>query len=148
MCDEKIITTKEFAAVCRKAIPEGIVLLENNGALPLKENENVALFGRGQFEYLKSGSGSGGRVNCPYVTNVYDEIKTKVKLDDTVTQFYRDYIEQNPFDTGDGWKPCFCQIDAVPSEELVRDAATYSNKAIYIICRNVGESFDYEKVEG
>ncbi len=148
MSDKKIITTKEFATHCRKAIPEGIVLLENNGALPLKEGENIALFGRGQFEYLKSGSGSGGRVNCPYVTEVYDEIKKRVTLDNSVTQFYRDFIEQNPFDTGDGWKPCFCQIEAVPDEEMVRDAATRSDKAIYIICRNVGESFDYEKVEG
>ena len=148
MVDEKIITTKEFATACRKAIPEGIVLLENDGALPLAKNENVALFGRGQFEYLKSGSGSGGRVNCPYVTNIYDEIKTRVTLNDKVTQFYRDFIEENPFDTGDGWKPCFCQNDAVPSEELVRNAAARSDKAIYVICRNVGEGFDYEKTPG
>ena len=148
MSDEKIITTKEFAVACRKAIPEGIVLLENNGALPLAKDENIALFGRGQFEYLKSGSGSGGIVNCPYVTNVYDEIKNCVALDNNVTQFYRDFIKQNTFDEGDGWKPCFCQFEAVPSEELVRDAAARSDKAIYIICRNVGESFDYEKAKG
>ncbi len=145
---DEIITTKEFAAHCRAAIPEGIVLLENDGALPLVENESIALFGRGQFEYLKSGSGSGGRVNCPYVTNIYDEIKNRVTLDGNVTQFYRDFIEQNPFDAGDGWKPCFCQIEAVPSEELVRDAAANSDKAIYVICRNVGEGFDYEKTPG
>ena len=148
MVDEKIITTKEFATACRKAIPEGIVLLENDGALPLAKNENVALFGRGQFEYLKSGSGSGGRVNCPYVTNIYDEIKNRVTLDDNVVRFYRDFIEENPFDTGDGWKPCFCQNDAVPSEDLVRNAAARSDKAIYVICRNVGEGFDYEKTPG
>ncbi len=144
----EIITTKEFANYCRAAIPEGIVLLEHSGALPLAEKENIALFGRGQFEYLKSGSGSGGRVNCPYVTNVYDEIKNRVTLDDNITQFYRDFIEQNPFDAGDGWKPCFCQNEAVPSKELVQAAAQKSDKAIYIICRNVGESFDYEKIEG
>ena len=148
MVDEKIITTKEFATACRKAIPEGIVLLENDGALPLVEKEKVAIFGRGQFEYLKSGSGSGGRVNCPYVTNIYDEIKNRVTLDDNVVRFYRDFIEENPFDTGDGWKPCFCQNDAVPSEDLVRNAAARSDKAIYVICRNVGEGFDYEKTPG
>ncbi|MBQ6884623.1 MAG: glycoside hydrolase family 3 protein [Clostridia bacterium] len=148
MSNKKTFTTKEFAAHCRKAIPEGIVLLENNGSLPLSSGENIALFGRSQFEYLKSGSGSGGRVNCPYVTNIYDEIKSRVTLDQNITQFYRDYIVNNPFDEGDGWKPCFCQIDAVPSEDLVRDAATRNDKAIYVICRNVGESFDYEKVEG
>ncbi len=147
MIDE-IITTKEFAAHCRAAIPEGTVLLENNGALPLVDKENIALFGRGQFEYLKSGSGSGGRVNCPYVTNIYDEIRTRVTLDNNVVEFYRDFIKKNPFDMGDGWKPCFCQIEAVPSEDLVRDAAARSDKALYIICRNVGEGFDYEKVEG
>ena len=141
MVDEKIITTKEFATACRKAIPEGIVLLENDGALPLVEKEKVAIFGRGQFEYLKSGSGSGGRVNCPYVTNIYDEIKNRVTLDDNVVRFYRDFIEENPFDTGDGWKPCFCQNDAVPSEDLVRNAAARSDKAIYVICRKVGEGF-------
>ncbi len=137
-----------FVFSCRKAIPEGIVLLENNGSLPLTINEKIAIFGRGQFEYLKSGSGSGGRVNCPYVTNIYDEIKNKVTLDETVTQFYCDFIANNPYDKGDGWKPCFCQKEAVPSEDLVRDAASKSDKAIYIICRNVGESFDYEKVAG
>lgn len=144
----EIITTKEFANHCRKAIPEGIVLLEHSGALPLHKGENIAIFGRGQFEYLKSGSGSGGRVNCPYVTNIYDEIKSQVTLDETVTKFYCDFIAQNPFDAGDGWKPCFCQNEAVPSEELVQAAAQKSDKAIYIICRNVGESFDYEKVAG
>lgn len=143
-----IITTKEFKNYCRKAVPEGIVLIENDGALPLEKGENIALFGRGQFEYLKSGSGSGGRVNCPYITNIYDEIKIQVNLDQNVTQFYRDFIEQNPFDTGDGWKPCFCQVDAVPSEDLVISAAQKSNKAIYVICRNVGEGFDYEKSAG
>ena len=141
-------TTAEFKSYCRKTIPEGIVLLEHSGALPLKKGENIAIFGRGQFEYLKSGSGSGGRVNCPYVTNIYEEIKSQVALDGTVTQFYRDFIEQNPFDTGDGWKPCFCQVDAVPSEDLVISAAQRSEKAIYVICRNVGESFDYEKLAG
>ena len=143
-----IVTATEFKNYCRKAIPEGIVLLENDGALPLEKDENIAIFGRGQFEYLKSGSGSGGRVNCPYVTNIYDEIKSQVNLDDTVTRFYLDFIAKHPFDTGDGWKPCFCQNDAVPSNELVKKAAQKSDKAIYIICRNVGESFDYEKAEG
>ncbi len=139
---------KKFAQICRNVIPEGIVLLENDGALPLKEKENVAVFGRGQFEYLKSGSGSGGRVRCPYVTNIYDEIKNRVNLDGDVTEFYKNFIAENPFDAGDGWKPCFCQKEAVPTKELLEKSSETSEKAIYIICRNVGESFDYQKVRG
>lgn len=139
---------KKFAEKCRKAIPEGIVLLENDGSLPLSEGENIALFGRGQFEYLKSGSGSGGRVRCPYVTNIYQEIKNRVNLDTDVTDFYKSFISQNPYDEGDGWKPCFCQKEGVPSESLVMSSAQKNDKAVYIICRNIGESFDYEKIRG
>ena len=51
--------TEKFARLCRAVVPEGITLLETDGALPLQENENVAMFGRGQFEYVKSGTGSG-----------------------------------------------------------------------------------------
>lgn len=146
--DKMMVAANAFAAYNRAAIPEGIVLLEHDGALPLTGGEPVALFGRGQFEYLKSGSGSGGRVNCPYVTNVYDEIRSQVSLDDAVTSFYRDFVQQHPFDEGDGWKPCFCQVEAVPDADLVREAAQKSEKAIYIICRNIGETFDYQKAEG
>ena len=48
--------TEKFARLCRAVVPEGITLLETDGALPLQENENVAMFGRGQFEYVKSGT--------------------------------------------------------------------------------------------
>ena len=34
----------DFANACRKIIPEGIVLLENDGALPLREGEHIALY--------------------------------------------------------------------------------------------------------
>ena len=56
-----------FAKKCRALIPDGITLLEHDGALPFYEGEKVAVFGRGQYEYLKSGSGSGGSVKCAYV---------------------------------------------------------------------------------
>lgn len=139
------MTDKNFAKSCRNAIPEGIVLLESDGSLPFAENENIAFFGRGQFEYLKSGSGSGGRVNCPYVTNIYDEIKNRVNLDSAVLDFYRDFVKENPFDEGDGWQPCFCQKEADLKEELVRESAKRNKKAVYVICRNIGEGYDYEK---
>ena len=92
-----------FINSCVNAIVEGFTLLENDGTLPLKKDDKIALFGRAQFEYVKSGTGSGGRVNCPYVRNVYDELKKVNYVDETVSNFYRDYIKNNPFDIGDGW---------------------------------------------
>ena len=46
-------------ALGRQVASEGMVLLENNGALPLKPDAKVALFGVGQIGFLHGGSGSG-----------------------------------------------------------------------------------------
>ena len=58
---------KELRPLCRKLAAEGSVLLQNNGVLPLKANTKIALFGRTQETYIKSGTGSGGlvRVETP-----------------------------------------------------------------------------------
>ena len=45
--------------IARKAAAEGIVLLENNGVLPLKKGSNVALYGGGARHTIKGGTGSG-----------------------------------------------------------------------------------------
>ena len=62
-----------FGEVVRKAAAEGMVLLKNeNNMLPVTENDRVALFGRCQINYYKSGTGSGGAVNTAYTTNLVD----------------------------------------------------------------------------
>ena len=43
--------------------------------LPVKKDETVSIFGRSQIEYYRSGTGSGGAVNVPYVKNILDGIK-------------------------------------------------------------------------
>ncbi len=45
--------------VARKAAAEGMVLLKNNGVLPLEKGANVSLFGIGAIYTLKGGMGSG-----------------------------------------------------------------------------------------
>ena len=52
----KIFDTTEFAKVARQAVAEGVVLLKNDAkVLPLREGTKVAIFGRSQFNYYKSG---------------------------------------------------------------------------------------------
>ena len=68
-----IIDWDEYARVARKAAAEGAVLLENEGrVLPLKKGEKVAVFGRDQLNYYKSGTGSGGLVNTRYVVSILE----------------------------------------------------------------------------
>lgn len=47
-----------------KTVAEGIVMLKNeHHALPLSKEKEIAVFGRIQLHYYKSGTGSGGMVN-------------------------------------------------------------------------------------
>ena len=71
------IDWNEYAALARQAVAEGCVLLKNDdNALPIRKGERVSVFGRIQFDYYKSGTGSGGAVNTRYVTNILDALKT------------------------------------------------------------------------
>lgn len=139
---------KEFAKHCRNIIPEGIVLLETDGALPLKEGESVALLGRGQFEYVKSGTGSGGRVNCDYVTSIGDELQKRVLVDKEGVEFYAAFIKENPYDIGDGWRGVPSQKQPELDETFVKELAQRNEKAIFIISRSRGEGGDCFEEKG
>ena len=66
----------DYAAKAREAVAEGIVLLRNeNGVLPLAAGTRVAGFGRSQFNYYKSGPGSGGLVNTASGNGILDALE-------------------------------------------------------------------------
>ena len=67
----RVTASREHIALSRNAAGEGMVLLKNDGALPLKNSEKVALFGKATIEYIKGGGGSGA-VHCPYIRNIFD----------------------------------------------------------------------------
>lgn len=140
--------TEKFARLCRAVVPEGITLLETDGALPLQENENIAMFGRGQFEYVKSGTGSGGRVNCDYVTTIEGELKKRVCLFEEVHAYYAEFIQSHPFDANGGWQALPSQKESVPPENLVSRAAEKCEKAIFVLCRTCGEGYDAKAEKG
>ena len=97
---------EKYAALARQAVAEGCVLLENEGqALPLRDGERVAVFGRMAFHYYKSGLGSGGLVNTRYVVGILDALKEceGVYLDEKLMGIYEDWIMENPYDEGQGW---------------------------------------------
>ena len=73
---EKKYSLAEYAKTAREAVAEGIVLLQNKEQiLPLKQQHKIALFGRTQFNYYKSGTGSGGMVNTKYVIGVKEALE-------------------------------------------------------------------------
>ena len=51
-------TIRRNYSIAREAAGEGMVLLENNGALPFDGGEKVTLFGVGQYNFVEGGTGS------------------------------------------------------------------------------------------
>lgn len=68
---ELVLDWNKYTEAAVMAAAEGIVMLRNEGeALPLKTGTRIALFGRMQAHYYKSGTGSGGMVNVSHVTDI------------------------------------------------------------------------------
>jgi len=84
---------KAHAAITRQSACEGIVLLKNNGALPLTDGiKTVALFGTSSYNFLSGGTGSGC-VHTPYVVDMVEGLKNAgINSSKTLTDIYRNYI--------------------------------------------------------
>ena len=136
---------KKYAALARQAVAEGCVLLENEGqALPLRDGERVAVFGRMAFHYYKSGLGSGGLVNTRYVVGILDALKEceGVHLDEKLMGIYEDWIMENPYDEGQGWGHVpWCQKEMDVTEEML-DCARRNDVSLVVIGRTAGEDQD------
>ncbi|MBP3320999.1 MAG: glycoside hydrolase family 3 C-terminal domain-containing protein [Clostridia bacterium] len=119
----------DHAALSRLAAGEGMVLLENeNDALPFKKGERVALFGKGQIDFYKGGTGSGD-VNAPYVVNLLDGMRKKAKEGKiTVYEELAKKYEKNS--------------DLAVTEAMVKQAAKNADAAVMVISRNTGEMYD------
>lgn len=141
----------ELAERCRKIAADGIVMLKNNGVLPYKKGETVSVFGRTAFDYLCSGTGSGGLVRTKYKSNVIDGFRAqrKVKLNGKLLRTYEKWLRGNPFDKGHGWatEPWF-QKEYVPEESVVAEAAEASDAALIVLGRLAGEDKDNSSAEG
>lgn len=143
---------KKYAELTRRVAAEGSVLLRNeDNVLPLQKGQKVSIFGRTQFRHYKSGTGSGGMVNAPYVTNITDSLKEDgtVQVNEVLEAQYREWLKSHPFDEGDGWAMEPWNQEEMPiSEELAEQAAGQSDLAIVVIGRTAGEDKDNSATEG
>lgn len=142
---ERILDWNKYLDTAAKMVSEGIVMLKNNNnALPLDTDKEVAVFGRIQFHYYKSGTGSGGMVNVTKVVNILDGlIDNGVKVNEKLLDTYRKWDKENSFDLGEGWggEP-WSQKEMPLDEGLVKETAKSCETAIVIIGRTAGEEQD------
>lgn len=143
---------QSYTQKARQAVAEGQVLLENrNQVLPLKKGTTVAVFGRMQLHYYKSGTGSGGMVNVNKVTGILEALQQSedVQVYEPLVAQYRKWEESHPFDEGVGWgSEPWSQEEMALSESLLQDAAEHTQDAIVIIGRTAGEDKDNQNLPG
>lgn len=139
--NRRATASAEHIALSRNAAKEGMVLLKNDPAvLPLARGSRIALFGKGTFDYVKGGGGSGD-VTVPYMKNLYDgfqEHKDLVSVDEKTAAFYRSYV------TGqyeEGGIPGMIEEPLLP-DRLADEAAASCDTAIISISRFSGEAWD------
>mgnify|MGYP005960088673 CR=1 FL=1 len=142
---ERILDWDKYLETAAKMVSEGVVMLKNEkGALPLDTTKEVAVFGRIQFHYYKSGTGSGGMVNVSKVVNILDGLADNgVKVNQKLLDTYKKWDKENPFDLGEGWggEP-WSQKEMPLDENLVKETAQSCETAIVIIGRTAGEEQD------
>lgn len=135
-----------FYALARTAAAESTVLIKNDHqTLPLRSGETVSIFGRIQTTYYKSGTGSGGLVNVPYVVSIPEGIAAsgQVSINQELAEIYQTWISSHPFDNGSGWaQEPWSQEEMPLTDEIVTQAASCSDAALIVIGRTAGEDQD------
>ena len=153
---------KEHRALARNICADGIVLLENSGALPLN-TKSVALYGAGARHTVFGGTGSGennprynvtveeGLKNAGIEITSNDWLNEYDSLFDTELQTYKqnlkkalrkvsikehmDYAADNPF---------YLPAGRTVNKEDCKD----SDVAIYVLARQAGEGADRKDIPG
>lgn len=151
---------KAHAALIRRIAAEGIVLLKNEGVLPLAEKARIALYGYGARYTIKGGTGSGS-VNNRNNVNV-DEGLRAAGLQITSSAWLDDY-DRRYAEAKQRWIDSIYAMAAPgDSEGLYRAYASHpmgapeggeitggdADTAVYVISRVSGEGADRKYAPG
>lgn len=141
----------EMTALARRAGAEGCVLLKNDGTLPLKAGEGIAVFGRCQLDWFYVGYGSGGDVHPPYCENLMEGLKESgVSVDGIVARVYADWCSSEDHKADHGWWGHWpMSHPEMPLEQdMVREAAKRCKTAVVVIGRAAGEDRENTLTKG
>ena len=138
---------KAHAKVARAAATESMVLLKNeDGVLPLKGTEKVALFGISSVDFVAGGTGSGN-VNKAYVINMVQGLENAgFTLVESLKEFNQKYVDFQKLNMRIGGESILLGESKVPetglSKTYINSLVPESDLAIVVIGRNAGEGGD------
>ncbi len=149
--------------MAKRVAEEGMVLLENNGALPLQKGEKIAVFGINQIDFIYGGGGSGNfnskNEKVDYIS-LYDALKAKeeageIELYEDLLASYESYY--NNYWSNDGRTYAYGTKQGAVimyagemevTQAQVTAAAEKADTAIITIGRPAGEDGDRSNSAG
>lgn len=145
---------EDHAKLVREAAAEGMVLLKNNGNLPMEAKGNIALFGLSAYKSIAGGTGSGN-VNKPYIRNISEGLEAAgFTLDSRLADFYakhREYVaSQSALGMGGGRNVMLGEAvlpEVAINQSAVQSCAQRNDAAVIVIGRNAGEGDDRRMVD-
>ena len=164
----RITACKEHLDLALKTAQEGQILLKNNGPLPLKKGQKIAVFGVGQWDYVESGTGSGYTYN-DFQKTLADglmekEAEGRIEVFRPLTEFYFRQLEEQrqemlengfPLPQRTYW-PILRQStmmygrgddkEPVPAD-LLAEARAFTDTALVVVSRVSGEAYDRTREE-
>ena len=142
------------AKLVREAATEGMVLLENNGVLPLQGVKKVALYGTGSYDFIAGGTGSGN-VNKPYIRNVAEGLADNgFEVNQDIQKWYEQYIAYAKTSLKNNGSaggvllgdPVISEMEV--SREYFERMEPQTDIAIFTLSRNAGEGGDRYAKDG
>lgn len=130
--------------LCENIADEGIVLLDNDGTLPMAKNSKLNVFGWASTNPCYGGTGSGALSDAyPTVTLLEGLKNAGFELNTELSDFYTSYRADRP-EVG-----MFAQDWTLPepeaaqyTDELMNNAKAFSDTAMVVITRVGGEGAD------
>ena len=142
------------AQLAREAAPEGMVLLENNGVLPLKDVKKVALYGTGSYDFIAGGTGSGN-VNKPYIRSVAEGLEVNgLEVNQAIKTWYEQYITLAKTELRNNGSaggvllgdPVISEMEV--SRNFIEKMEPQTDIAVFTLSRNAGEGGDRYALDG
>ena len=134
-------TTEEAKDVTGQIAEEGMVLLENDGILPIREPSNINLFGWSSVNPAYGGTGSGGLNDLYERVSIIDGLTDAgFQVNQELVDFYNDFSADRAEMSlsTQNWTLTEAPASAY-SEELLQSAKDFSDTAVLVISRMAGE---------
>lgn len=141
------IYLKAHALVTRNSAVEGMVLLKNNGVLPLKKDiRNIAVYGATSYRIISGGTGSGD-VNSAYTVSLIEGLRNNgYQVDNDILKMYEDSLNTfqriHASEKIGWWEGKPRMEDFVPATDSLKAQAQRTDVAVITLGRVSGEGVD------